>query len=792
MMMPQEDRLQALLEQLESGTPLEALRGDLAAKDEEGELLALAAAMRGLDIPARRPADVSDQRTQIVQAVRQANGSPAGWWEGIRRRLDARPQLAWSSAAIAALVLIAWGWWLFANPTGRPGPAGPPPLAVIPQTEVAAIPVPPVEQSRPEAIAVAPESRVDLFLPLLGFPLVTMPDQATVHGISGVVEIAAAGGEWQLAGEGTRIAASDRLRTGRLSQATLTFYDGSAAALGPLTEITVETLNALLPEAGFRTVVLSQQSGSSTHTVDHRGDAGSRYEVRTPNASGVARGTRFTVDVADGRPARYTVSEGRVDVSGGGRTVPVAAGQLTTVDGGEAPSRPVFTVTGRGEVTQIGPVWIIAGQRFTVTTATVIVGDPRVGDTVTVTGHLAADGSRVADRIEKVAPSLVDRFTLVGTVDSISPAVWVVSGQKISVTAATVIDDVIVAGNTVRVAGRIETGGGLTAERIDLIENKEGRPFAFAGVVSSINPWIIAGVPIAVDGQTKIGAGIVIGDVVEVKGTIRPDGRWLAAEIRRLESEAARFSLTGELTGIDPWSVAGVPFTTNARTLIPAGLQVGDMVFVAGRILANGTWLAEVIEKIDEDSLLEIIFAGKVEKIAPWVISGLPIQTDAGTVIDPGIAVGDLVRVTVRVQANGVWLALRIELLSDEEIGEECVALTAVVTAINQGLVTFSDGTTVALGSIPVDGELRVGSVVVLIACVDDDGAITIRRIIVLHSPAPRPTPVPPPGGTPESGAHQRVTICHKPGTPAEKTMTLPRPALSGHLGHGDALGPCP
>ena len=38
----------------------------------------------------------------------------------------------------------------------------------------------------------------------------------------------------------------------------------------------------------------------------------------------------------------------------------------------------------------------------------------------------------------------------------------------------------------------------------------------------------------------------------------------------------------------------------------------------------------------------------------------------------------------------------------------------------------------------------------------------------------------------------ERVTICHKPGTPAEKTLTIPLSALDGHLGHGDTVGPCP
>jgi hypothetical protein len=36
-----------------------------------------------------------------------------------------------------------------------------------------------------------------------------------------------------------------------------------------------------------------------------------------------------------------------------------------------------------------------------------------------------------------------------------------------------------------------------------------------------------------------------------------------------------------------------------------------------------------------------------------------------------------------------------------------------------------------------------------------------------------------------------RVTICHKPGTSAQKTMVLPVPAMRGHLNHGDTLGKC-
>ena len=40
-------------------------------------------------------------------------------------------------------------------------------------------------------------------------------------------------------------------------------------------------------------------------------------------------------------------------------------------------------------------------------------------------------------------------------------------------------------------------------------------------------------------------------------------------------------------------------------------------------------------------------------------------------------------------------------------------------------------------------------------------------------------------------GEDDRGTICHKPGTPAEKTMNVRGPAKKAHLGHGDTPGPC-
>jgi hypothetical protein len=37
----------------------------------------------------------------------------------------------------------------------------------------------------------------------------------------------------------------------------------------------------------------------------------------------------------------------------------------------------------------------------------------------------------------------------------------------------------------------------------------------------------------------------------------------------------------------------------------------------------------------------------------------------------------------------------------------------------------------------------------------------------------------------------EKIEVCHKPNTPAQKTLLIPTAALSGHLGHHDTIGAC-
>jgi len=59
---------------------------------------------------------------------------------------------------------------------------------------------------------------------------------------------------------------------------------------------------------------------------------------------------------------------------------------------------------------------------------------------------------------------------------------------------------------------------------------------------------------------------------------------------------------------------------------------------------------------------------------------------------------------------------------------------------------------------------------------------IAVAVITALSSPAMAGSP---------PASKEAVTLCHKPGTPAEKTLVLPSSAVTGHIGHGDVAGAC-
>jgi hypothetical protein len=626
--------------------------------------------------------------------------------------------------------------------------------------------------------------------------LLQAPDAegAALHNLRGLVEFREADGPWTAVPAGGRILrAGDHVRTGALSSAALTFYDGSVAHLGPDAQLSIDELDARR-SGGPRVVVLVQSRGESEHEVVPSSVEGARYNVHTPSGTGGANGTRFRVRVTPAQVAHFSVDEGAIWVSHLARTVVVVAGQVTIVRAELPPSTPVFRVTGEGEVQEIGANWTVAGQVFETHEATVIVGNPQLGDWVRVEGRLLPDGARVADVILLLRRSPADRFTVQGRVDAIGESEWTVSGQAIAIDAETDMEAGIERGDLVRVEGTVLEGGTLLARSIVLLEEQTpGLPFQFAGVVQEIGPdtWRVSGVSIAVDAGTKVDEELAVGDLVEVEGWILPDATWLARSIERLEDEEHPFEFAGSVESIAPWVVSGVAFETDEWTEIEPGIGVGDEVEVEGRILQDGAWLATEIKLLGKD-LLHVEFVGRVQEIDPWLVSGISLATDDETEIEDEIKVGDWVRVRARILPDGAWLAIEIESI-DVARRRGCMWFSSVVARVDPGQIVLGNGATIPLeGGVLIEGEIEVHSVVLILICVGEKGTPTVVSIIVIYqleAPLVMPTAVAPLLPPPPEGGN--VTICHKPGTPAEKTKIIPQSALKGHLGHGDTLGPC-
>ena len=138
---------------------------------------------------------------------------------------------------------------------------------------------------------------------------------ASLTVIEGQVFVRRAGSEdWQSVAEAVTVAAGDTAKTGADGRAILTFFEGSESVLDPGTEMTVQTLK--ITENQPFDIKLRLWLGSTWHSVQKFYGSESRYEVDTPSATLVARGTMWWVSVDDQGHTRAKIIEGKVDIQG--------------------------------------------------------------------------------------------------------------------------------------------------------------------------------------------------------------------------------------------------------------------------------------------------------------------------------------------------------------------------------------------------------------------------------------------------------------------------------------------
>jgi len=193
-------------------------------------------------------------------------------------------------------------------------------------------------------------SRPALFATTLAFVLVTTgliavffaaPVEAhssTVTVLDGSVLVSHAGGQFAPISDGDVVAGGDTIRTAAASHGVLTFFDGTTVELEPETEITIDDLRA--SASGDKIVAISQVIGRTWHVVTHLVSPNSRYDVNTPTATAIVRGTAFQVAVAADGTTTTETTEGDVSTVAQGTDVHVRAGETTTVSLGSAPRPP--------------------------------------------------------------------------------------------------------------------------------------------------------------------------------------------------------------------------------------------------------------------------------------------------------------------------------------------------------------------------------------------------------------------------------------------------------------------
>jgi len=199
---------------------------------------------------------------------------------------------------------------------------------------------------------------------------------------------------------------------------------------------------------------------------------------------------------------------------------------------------------------------------------------------------------------------------------------WHIAGRTVHVSSTTRIETEhgpITVGSTVKVEGRARTDATIDATKIEAEEQAEIEPEAeFKGTIQQlpatagfVGDWLVAGKTIHVTASTRIeteDGPVVVGALVEVKGTIRADGSIDAVRIEvesNPQGDDGRTELLGTIQSLPSggllgdWLVSGRTIHVTADTAIDqehGAPAVGVVVEVKGALRPDGSIDATKIE----------------------------------------------------------------------------------------------------------------------------------------------------------------------------------------------------
>jgi outer membrane lipoprotein-sorting protein len=174
-------------------------------------------------------------------------------------------------------------------------------------------------------------------------PSSTVPS-CTVSSPAGTVQVQKKGStSWTNAAAGTKLEVGDSLKTGSNGSAVLLFFDGSSMEVKANSQILVKELS--IASAGSTSVGLKELVGSTVNRVAKLVDSSSKYEVDTPAAAAVVRGTIFDLLVQQNGDTTVKAEQDSVSFTASGKTVTVNQGFQSSASVGGTPSTPITFTT---------------------------------------------------------------------------------------------------------------------------------------------------------------------------------------------------------------------------------------------------------------------------------------------------------------------------------------------------------------------------------------------------------------------------------------------------------------
>jgi hypothetical protein len=340
--------------------------------------------------------------------------------------------------------------------------------------------------------------------------------------------------------------------------------------------------------------------------------------------------------------------------------------------------------------------WTIGGQVVLLNAETVVEGDhPDVGD-LAMARVLRTDAGLLATRILVHDPPPPRPEAIHGRIEAMAADKWMIGEHEVLIDAETVIEGDHPDVGDMAVAFVLRTPAGLLAKRIQVHDPRPPQPAMIRGKIEAMaaDKWTIGEHEVLIDAETVIeGDPADVGDFAVAQVVRTPAGP-LAKQIRVWDErpDGRPVVFRGVVTDIqaDSWKVLvgeeEKAVAIDEHTRIAGDPAVGDPVGVKAVQLADGTLLAQLIVKLDDDHEDETAFMGFVTETLPsvqedppmwvWVVTLLPRADEPTRTWTVIVDANTEINVDPATVAVGAWVKGAGTRMDDDTVQAKVVRVT--------------------------------------------------------------------------------------------------------------------